>query len=222
VPQGERVRSVSVRLTSESIPAALLRQFSGELHRRASLMTGLPVAFLTAYRTQIQTELDRRIREAPEVARWGLRARSRLTPDVNTSLNLALDSPSWRLRLEGVVSAGSPAPGPEIRFSSGWTVGALRFTVGDRLGLTDLVNRPFYGVGLPLGWPGEVSWSRDYFGTQQLRLQAKVSPIQTISFGRAFPDEGWRAAYSVAAGEHLRLELSAGAGSAWLSLVGNL
>ncbi|MGE5507686.1 MAG: hypothetical protein ACM3RP_04230 [Chitinophagales bacterium] len=221
-PQGERVRSVNVRLSSESIPAAVLRQFHGELDRRAALMTGLPVAFLAAYRPQIQAELDRRIREAPEVARWGLKARTTLEPDVNTTLDLALESSSWRLRLEGVVSAGSPAPGPELRFTSGWSVGPVRVMVGDRLELTGLANRPGYGVGVPLGWDGELSWSRDYFGSQLVRLADRISPLHAVSLERAFPGEGWRVGYSVATDAHLRLELSTGAGSTWLSLVGNL
>lgn len=222
VPRGERVRRVDVRLASETIPAVALRQFNAELTARSGLMVGLPVAFLEAYRVPIQKEIDRRLRETPELARWGFKTKTRLLPDVDTVVDLGVESTNWRVRLEGVVSVGALAPGPELRLLGGWTLGPGELLLGSRLLLTGLVNRVQVGVGIPMGWEGELSYLWNPGGGETLRLQKRISGFQRWGFERELPQDAWRFSYGVATSEYLTVDLVAGGGEIWLALVGNL
>ncbi|HHW14916.1 MAG TPA: hypothetical protein GXX28_08300 [Firmicutes bacterium] len=222
VPQGERVRRVDVRLASETIPAVALRQLQGEFAERSQLMVGLPVAFLAAYRQPIQEEIDRRVAQVPELQRWGLKARTVLHPDIDTALDLGVESTSWRLRLEGVVNVGALAPGPELRLLSGWSLGPGEVLLRSRTLLTGLTNRLQLGVGVPLGWEGQLSYLWGFDGYPTLRFQKRVSPYQRWGFERESRDGEWRLTYGAAANEHLMAEVVAGRDTIWLSLVGNL
>lgn len=222
VPQGERVRRVDLRLASETIPAVVLRQIQGEFWQRAQLMVGLPVAFLEAYRQPIQEEVDRRVAQVPELQRWGLKARSALRPDIDAALDLGVESVSWRLRLEGVVNMGALAPGPELRLLSGWSLGPGEVLLRSQTLLTGLTNRLQLGVGVPLGWEGQLSYLWGMDGQPTLRFQKRISPYQRWTFERESRDGEWRLSYGAAANEYLTAEVVAGRQAIWLSLVGNL
>ncbi len=222
VPQGGQVRRVDVRLTSDTIPAVALRQLSAELASRTALMIGLPVAFLQAYRAPIQQEIDRRVSGAPSIGRWGLKARTRLTPDVDTVVEVGVESADWRLRLEGVVNAGAAAPGPELRMLGGWSAGPGELLVASRLLLTGLRTTVQLGIGVPVGWEGQLSYLRSLAGGETLRLQKRISAFQRWGFEHDLRGDAWQVYYGVAANEYLTVDLVAGAGTMWLSLVGNL
>ncbi|MGE5623605.1 MAG: hypothetical protein ACM3UP_01115 [Methanocella sp.] len=220
--QGDRVRRVRVRMSSETIPAVVLRQLSAEVEGRAALMVGLPVAFLQAYRADLEREIDRRVREAPSLRRWGLTTRTRLRTDVDTVLDLGLESANWRLRLEGVLNIGEKAPGPELRLLSGWRVGPAELLLGSRTQLTGLDEQLQAGVGIPAGWGGEVSYLWGGGGTRVLRFQKRISAYQRYGLERILPGDDWRASFGVAADEYLMVELVGGPEAVWLSLVANL
>ncbi|MDI6869796.1 MAG: hypothetical protein QME79_00315 [Bacillota bacterium] len=222
VPQGPLVHRVNVQLRSETVPAVALRQLSAELDSRGALMVGLPVAFLNAYRVPIQQEIERRVRETPSIAQWGLQAKTRLVPGVQTTLEVGVESTAWRLRLEGVVSAGAEAPGPELRMLGGWSAGPGELLVGSRLLLTGLKTFLHLGVGVPVGWEGQLSYLWNLEGGQMLRFQKRISAFQRWGFEREYPGESWRLSYGVAANEYLTVDLVAGGGKVWLALVGNL
>lgn len=222
VPQGELVRRVNVRLTSDSIPAVALRQMNAELDARAGLMKGLPVAFLEAYREPIQREIDRRVSASPSISRWGLAVRSRLAPGAETLLELGVESTAWRLRLEGVLNIGTTAPPPELRLSGGRTLGPVEALVATQLALTTLEQRLQFGVGLPAGWGGELSYLWDAAGTRTARLRKRISAIHRYGVEWVFPEDEWQVSYGVAAGEHLTAELVLSRDAAWVAVVGNL
>lgn len=221
-PRGERVRRVVVRLNSDTVPAVALQQLNAELTSRASLMNGLPVAFLQAYRTPIEQEIGRRVREAPSIRRWGLAARTRLVPGPETVLELGVESTAWRARLEGVLNVGVDAPEPELRFLGGWRVGPGEVLVGSQLVLTGLEHRLQLGVGVPVGWEGELSylWGTDEW--RSLRLQKRISAVQRYAVEWSLPARAWRLSYGVAASKYLTVELVLGGGTGWISLIGNL
>lgn len=221
-PQGDRVRRVQVRMSSETIPAVVLRQLSEEVEGRAALMVGLPVTFLQAYQADLEREIDRRVKEAPSLRRWGLQSRTRLKTDVETVLDLGLESTNWRLRLEGVLNIGEEAPGPELRLLSGWRIGPAELLLGSRTQLTGLNEQLQLGVGLPVGWGGEVSYLWGTGGAQVLRVQKRISAFQRYGFERLLPGDDWRASYGVATDEYLMVELVGGPQAVWLSLVANL
>ncbi|MGE5553972.1 MAG: hypothetical protein ACM3XZ_08655 [Betaproteobacteria bacterium] len=223
VPQGERVRRVDARLASDTIPAVALRQLSEELNAQATIMIGLPVAFLEAYRDLIQQEVERRIDGAPSIAGWGLKVRTRLTPDVHTVLEVGIESTVWRFRLEAVVNAGSAAPGPELRLIGGRSLGPGELLVGSQMLLTGLKTTAQLGIGVPVDWGGQLSYLWNLGGGQTLRLQKRISSFQRWGLERNLASDNWQAYYGVAANENLTVELVVGTGGAmWLSLVGNL
>jgi hypothetical protein len=221
-PEGERVRRTEVRLTSDTIPAVALRQVSEELDGRAALMLGLPVAFLQAHRASLQQELERRVSEVPAFARWGLKTRTRLSPDTTTVVEVGVESTAWRLRLEGVVNVGGEAPGPELRLLGGWSAGPGQLLLGSRLLLTGLQTTAQLGVGVPVGWEGQLSYLWNLTGGQTLRLQQRLSAFQRWGLERELSGDSWQVWYGVAASEYLTVDLVAGRGTMWLSLVGNL
>jgi hypothetical protein len=151
-----------------------------------------------------------------------LQARTRLVPDVDTTLDLGIESAAWRLRVEGVVNVGAEAPGPELRLLAGWRVGPGEALLGSQLRLTGLDHRVKVGVGVPVGWEGELSYLRGLGGGETLRFQKRINAFQRWGVEREYPAETWRYSFGVAVNEYLTVDLIGGGGTLWLALVGNL
>ena len=125
-PTGPAVRSVYVNVSSSTIPTTLVRLLSGEAEEQAQLLLGIPVAFLSQYREQLEESIVKEVNQHPSLRKWGLKTELSLKPGEVTGVDLAVDSSYGRLLAGFTVNVGRSAPPPALGLT--WFLGRQEFS----------------------------------------------------------------------------------------------
>ncbi len=137
-PQGPVVRSLAVRVSSSTLPATLTQLFTSHAESQAHSLGGIPLAFLSHYKEQIQDSFARELNNHPTMRKWGLISSLGLEPGEVTAVKLTLDSRYLRLGLGLSLNIGTSAPSPALLTHYGFLWGRQEVFLENALALTTL------------------------------------------------------------------------------------
>lgn len=123
LPRDSRVvRNVGVRFRSTSIPIVILDQHSPQVISLAEPVRGLPVAFATALRRDLERLLTDDLAAYPPARQYQVVATAALDVGETTYVTVLADSLQYRARVEAQINVGTQAPPAAVRAHLGRVV----------------------------------------------------------------------------------------------------
>ena len=156
-PTGPVVRSAAVAVSSDTIPASVIRPLASQAEGQAQMLVGIPIAFLGQYKSQLEQSLVRQINGHPSMKKWGLQTRLRIEPGEVTAVDLAVNSRYGRFFAGLTINVGARAPSPAWASHLGAFWGRQELFVENYLALTTL----------------EATW--------QLGARCQVAPLTSVT-----------------------------------------
>ena len=178
-PTGPAVRSVYVNVSSSTIPTTLVRLLSGEAEEQAQLLLGIPVAFLSQYREQLEESIVKEVNQHPSLRKWGLKTELSLKPGEVTGVDLAVDSSYGRLLAGFTVNVGRSAPPPALGTHVGFFLGRQEFFLENTLALTSLDLITLLGTSWQVASKTQVAGTVDLgTGNLEYRFAHRIDDLQ--------------------------------------------
>lgn len=105
-PVGQLVQSIDYEMVSQSIPNLLLLNIKQRYAQKAQNLRGLPVAYVSKHRQELEQTFLQELSAEPEVKRHTLRPSVTLTSGVNSELRIRLESDEYKIWFEGYGDIG--------------------------------------------------------------------------------------------------------------------
>lgn len=218
------VRDIGVRFRSSSIPYWLLHQHTPQVISMAEALRGLPVAFASAHRTELERLLAGRLAAYPPAVAYGVASRPQVQVAEVTYVTVVADSTLYRGRVEARLNLGTHAPVPDVRAQLGRAFGGLEPFVELTLIPSNLAWRWAVGARLALGSSVAVGVRTRLDGEDtETFLQYRLSPDLELRAGHFARASMVETALTYRLNEFVSWEaVATSRGDVWLRLVTNL
>jgi hypothetical protein len=134
IPQGAVVSNITVNYATTNIPVLLVKTAAKQYQDKAELLKGIPVEFLTHYRTRLEKYLTENLNDFSELRKLGFITQLSITPGEETRVILHVTSRYVQTRVEGRYFLGHEE-----------TFGNIQAYLGYRMGALELYSKYFWG-----------------------------------------------------------------------------
>ena len=105
-PVGQLVQKIDYEMVSQSIPNLLLLNIKQRYEQKTQAIRGLPVAYVSKHKDELQQQLLEQLSCEPEVLQYNLQPEVMLTPGVNSGVSIRLESGEYKIWFEGYGDIG--------------------------------------------------------------------------------------------------------------------
>lgn len=121
LPQGAVVKTVSVELTSTTIPHLILWELRPKLENVASDLVGLPADYVARHQAFLCDEAVNELEEKyPFIKRHGIVIAPTMDVGTDTTIKLRVDTTRYRIGLEGYLEMGKKEDNASLKLHSGY------------------------------------------------------------------------------------------------------
>ena len=169
LPQGPVVQDAKITLRSRTIPNVILMLAKPEAEKQATVMNGLPVAFVQRHSDYFNNKIKTAINNHPIAKDYGLTLTPKVIPGTETILEIRAETDKYRLSLEGYVDVGRKEDNT-----------ALKLHAGKLISTTDelYVEAEFIPAGVT--WSFYPGWSRKLGPTTYGGMKYDISENSTV------------------------------------------
>lgn len=224
VPVGVTIQDFHVSLRSKSIPNVLLAQLRPAVEKNATLLTGLPAAFVERHRSYFEQRIQQAISQQPAAKNYGLSYRTLISPARDTDIRVDVETDKYKVALEGYMDMGKTTDNTSFRLHAGQF-----FTKRDE-GFVEVNFIP-----ASMRWEFVPGWGHRIGDSMQVGLKYNHSQEQAIGWLTQQLDRNWqlrvermpKTGYNefglrYKLHDFLSAEYIVGQDESWLRLIGNL
>ena len=119
LPQSPIVQDTKIVLRSRTIPNILLLQVKPEAEKAATLMNGLPVAFVQRHSNYFNNLVAAVVKDHRVAKNYGLTLTPKVIPGEQSVIELNAETDKYRVALEGYVDVGKKEDGTTLKLHAG-------------------------------------------------------------------------------------------------------
>lgn len=180
IPVGPVIDNVELSLRSRTIPNILLAEAGSTIREAASMMRGLPVAFVERHKDYFTEAVQSAAAKHQLVNKYGISLTPVVVPGVDTKVTLYAETNKYRLTLEGNLDVGREQDTTSAKLHFG------KFT-----GKRDEIFLEIKLVPDNLTWDFEPGWGHKFTETTFAGLKYNVSDNQSILWLNHYIGANW-------------------------------
>lgn len=222
-PVGQLISDLQYEMRSETVPNILLNRLKVKYQQECERLRGLPVAYLSDYKSEYEAYLTEKLLEEDEVRQYNLKPRITVLPDADTGVEILLFSDEYKIWFEGYGDIGRDKDNLSGRAHIGKFISDKDELFGEAGVILDDVQWNF-GFGYTRYW-GKSSWSymkRIPYGDNDYKLEYTLSDKWRLRAEHFSGDDRNEYGVRYRIHEFLSAEYVYGGEEFYLRLIGNL